>query len=44
MLLGSIATSARCKEKEARNLGEAHWNTEGKMLASKTVINSVIKS
>lgn len=32
MLLGSIATSTRCEEKEARNLGEAHWNTEGKIL------------
>lgn len=44
MLLGSIATSTRCEEKEARNLGEAHWNTEGKILVLKTVTNSVIKS
>lgn len=44
MLLGSTATSTRCEEKEARNLGEAHWNTEGKILVLKTVINSVTKS
>lgn len=44
ILLGSAATSTRCEEKEARNLGEAHWNTEGKILALKTVTNSVIKS
>lgn len=43
MFLGSTATSTRCEKKEARNLREAHWNTEGKVLALVKVGSSVVK-
>lgn len=43
MFLGSVTTSTRCEKKEARNLGEAHWNTKGKLLALYKASSSVIE-
>lgn len=43
MFLGSVVTSTRREKKEARNLGEAHWNTKGKPLALYKASSSVVK-